>query len=228
MKKINTLAIDIGHNNVVDRGAVGIKYEDELNYQVGNRLLERLGGTNIKVIRCTPEKPTSLKNSLSQRCAKANQGGADLFISIHHNACPGGYGCEGLCIPGGIAEEALKEILKEISKLGLRNRGIKDRRDLYVIRNTSMPALVVECAFVDSEKDMEGYNPVAIGDAIFDGLAAVLGLSSQGSEEYYTVAKGDTLWGISRRFNTSVEALVSLNGIGDRNLISIGQRIRIR
>ena len=43
----------------------------------------------------------------------------------------------------------------------------------------------------------------------------------------YVVRKGDTLWGISRRFGVSVDYLVTKNGIRDRNLIYVGEIIRV-
>ena len=36
------------------------------------------------------------------------------------------------------------------------------------------------------------------------------------------VKYGDTLWGIRRRFNTTVDRLVGLNNIANRNLINVG------
>ena len=43
----------------------------------------------------------------------------------------------------------------------------------------------------------------------------------------YVVRKGDTLWGISRKCGVSVDYLVAKNGIRDRNLIYVGEIIRI-
>lgn len=43
----------------------------------------------------------------------------------------------------------------------------------------------------------------------------------------YTVKKGDTLSGIAKAHNTTVEALVSTNGIKDKHLIHVGQVLRI-
>ncbi|MGL5153165.1 MAG: N-acetylmuramoyl-L-alanine amidase [Clostridium sp.] len=225
MKNIKTIALDIGHNTKEDIGAVGIKREDTLNLQVGNHVIERLRGLGINVINCTPKTSTSLTNSLQSRCDAANRSGAEIFISIHHNASPGGHGCEGYCIFGGIAEKTGREILNEISSLGFRNRGMKNGGGLYVVRNTIMPALLIECAFVDSISDMEGYDPIKVGDCIFNGLVRALSLQN---DCYYVVLPGDTLWGISRKFNTTIEALVSLNGIKDKNLIRVSDRLRVR
>lgn len=44
----------------------------------------------------------------------------------------------------------------------------------------------------------------------------------------YTVKKGDTLSAIAKRYNTTVDALVKLNGIKNKNLINVGQVIKLR
>ena len=235
MKEI-ILAIDIGHNVPYDTGAVGIRKEDDLNRLVGNSLISKLRERGIKVVNCTPTTAKSLNDSLYQRVITANNCGATLFVSIHHNACPGGYGSEVLCIKnnyqGGLSTKVGQAILNELSSLGLRNRGVKDRRDLYVINNTSMPALIVECAFVDSSLDMANYNPEKVATAIYKGICTALDLlenqkPSTNDEEYYIVKYGDTLWAISRRFNTTVDNLVALNNIANRDLINVGQKLRL-
>ena len=235
MKEI-ILAIDIGHNVPYDTGAVGIRKEDDLNRLVGNALISKLRERGIKVVNCTPNTAKSLNDSLYQRVITANNCGATLFVSIHHNACPGGYGAEVLCIKnnyqGGLSTKVGEAILNELSSIGLRNRGVKDRRDLYVINNTSMPALIVECAFIDSSSDMKNYNPEKTAAAIYKGICTALaileGQQHTNDEEYYIVKYGDTLWGISRRFNTTVDRLVALNNIANRNLIYAGQKLRVK
>ena len=236
MKEI-ILAIDIGHNVPYDRGAVGFRTEDDLNRLVGNALISKLRGRGIKVVNCTPSTAKSLNDSLYQRVITANNCGATLFVSIHHNACPGGYGAEVLCIKsnyqGGLSTKVGQAVLNELALTGLKNRGIKDRRDLYVINNTSMPALIVECAFVDSSSDVANYNPEKIAAAIYKVICTALALTENqkpntNDEEYYIVKYGDTLWGISRRFNTTVDKLVALNYIANRNLIVVGQKLRIK
>lgn len=218
MKEI-ILAIDIGHNVPYDGGAVGIGNENDLNRLVGNELISKFRGRGIKVVNCTPSTAKSLNDSLYQRVNTANNFGTNLFLSIHHNACPGGYGAEALCIKGnyqgGLSTKVGEAILKDLAALGLKNRGIKDRRNLYVINNTSMPALIVECDFVDSSSDMANYNPEKTAAAIYKGICTALALAegqqpSTNEEEYYIVKYGDTLWAISRRFNTTVDKFGSI------------------
>ena len=216
---------------------MGIRKEYDLNRLVGNALISKLRGIGIKVVNCTPNTAKSLNDSLYQRVITANNCGATLFVSIHHNACPGGYGAEVLCIKDnyqdGLSTKVGEAILNELASIGLKNRGVKDRRDLYVINNTSMPALLVECAFVDSSLDMANYNPEKTADAIYKGICTALALSenqkpSTNDEEYYIVKYGDTLWAISRRFNTTVDNLVALNNIANRDLIHVGQKLRVK
>ena len=246
---LKCIGIDIGHNLRCDVGAVGIRREDELNLLVGRALISKFKGVGIKVIECLPSSASSHRDSLSKRCRAANYGNVDIFISIHHNACPGGYGSECLCIKGGqqnaLSERLSKVILEEVCKLGFRNRGVKDRRDIYVINNTTMPAIIVECAFIDSAKDMNGYESEKMAEAIFRGVCRFYGMSVSGIEgnldgtsssgdqggtsspKYHVVQKGDTLWGISRKYGVSIDRLVEMNGIEDRNRIYVGQKINL-
>ena len=102
-----------------------------------------------------------------------------------------------------------------------------------MINNTSMPALIVECAFVDSSLDMANYNPEKTATAIYKGICTALAIlegqqPSTDDKEYYIVKYGDTLLAISRRFNTTVDKLVALNNIANRNLIHVGQKLRVK
>ena len=54
------------------------------------------------------------------------------------------------------------------------------------------------------------------------------GGSAAGQGEWYTVVKGDTLWGLSQRYGVALDQIISLNpDIRNPNLIYPGQRVRI-
>ena len=227
MKKIG---IDIGHNVEYDGGALGFRDENELNRLVGNLVISKLKNVGFEVVNCTPRTAGSLKDSLSQRCNVANNANVDLYISIHHNA-GGGTGAEALVFKDGLGTKVGTAVLKEIQKLGYKNRDIKYRPDLFVLKHTSMPALLIDCAFVDSRSDMDRYSHVEIADAIVIGICRAFGVSSinvnNSGRIYYTVNKGDTLWGIARKYGVSVEEIARVNNIKNVDLIGVGQRIRI-
>ncbi|GFP76398.1 N-acetylmuramoyl-L-alanine amidase [Clostridium fungisolvens] len=234
MSKINTIAIDIGHNVSFDGGAVGLRTEDSLNLEVGRQLIDKLRATGLKVIECLPQSANSLVDSLSKRVQAANDGHADFFVSIHHNYFEGAHGTEILCITGGRAEEVTKIILPEITNLGFTNRGVKDRRELYVLKNTNMSAILIECAFCDSPIDMNNYSPEKMAEAIFRGICKAFEINgpvnntSSDQTNYYTVVKGDTLYSIAKRYGTTVQRLVEVNDICDANVIRVGERMVVR
>lgn len=59
-------------------------------------------------------------------------------------------------------------------------------------------------------------------------LAAGKSQSRASADSYYTVRNGDTLWGIARTFQASVEDLKTWNGIGRPSSLRPGTRIRVR
>jgi D-gamma-glutamyl-meso-diaminopimelic acid endopeptidase CwlS/peptidoglycan endopeptidase LytE len=60
-------------------------------------------------------------------------------------------------------------------------------------------------------------------------VVAVAGLAgAAGAQpEEYTVQPNDTLYSIARRFGTTVERLVELNGLQDPHRLQVGQRLRV-
>ena len=163
--------IDIGHNCPTgDMGYVGIRKEDELNKEVGVKLMEKLKVLKHDVVYCTPSADSSLSNSLYRRTKKANEENVDVYVSIHFNGCGGqGRGTEVFAISKE-SKEIGKKVVNEIAKLGYVNRGVKDGSFLYVLKNTKMPAILVEGGFVDSKEDMEKFNADNIANAIVKGL----------------------------------------------------------
>ncbi|MCT8975479.1 N-acetylmuramoyl-L-alanine amidase [Clostridium sp. CX1] len=171
MLSLNTvIAIDMGHTlSGSDYGTSAIKEESLLTREVGNRVIAKLKALGYKVVNCTCNKASSINDSLYYRYNTANNSGAGIFVSIHFNATPGGFGTEIYTMNAKELPE-VKTILNNICSLGYRNRGVKDGSKLAVIRHTNMPAMLVECCFVDSNEDMARYNAEDIANAIVKGL----------------------------------------------------------
>lgn len=164
------IAVDIGHNCPPDTGAVGVRRECDLVREVGEKLIQLLTVEGHEIIRCLPKKATSVSNSLIQRVAIANSSDADLFISIHFNAFNGkARGTECFAI-SPVGRAYASKIVNEIASLGFINRGVKDGSRLYVVRETSMPAILVECCFCDSREDMSIFDAAKMATAIRAGL----------------------------------------------------------
>lgn len=57
--------------------------------------------------------------------------------------------------------------------------------------------------------------------------ADIAGLASGTTQKTYKVVKGDNLTKIAKKYGTTVDALVKLNGIKNKNLITVGQIIKL-
>ena len=95
-------------------------------------------------------------DSLGAITDAANESGAELFLSIHCNAFNGAArGTEVEVYPGSSAGARLGSCIQQqiVGSLGTLDRGLKERPNLYVLKHTDMPAVLVECAFIDNEDD---------------------------------------------------------------------------
>ena len=162
--------IDSGHNCPPDTGARGIKFEDNLTLDVGNRVIAKLRALGNEVVVCKPSSASTVRESLSKRCSTANSSKVDIYVSIHFNSFNGQANGTEVFATSDTGAKIAKPVLDEIVKLGFFNRGVKSGSHLFVLKNTDMPAILVEGCFVDSQKDMNLFNPEAMANAIVKGL----------------------------------------------------------
>lgn len=152
-------------------GAVGYLDESVTTREVGNELINIFKSNGHTVVNCTNDYATSTNANLQAIVNLANKQPLDLFVSIHFNA-GGGTGTEVYTYGGNSFPEAERTV-KNISDLGLRNRGIKDGSNLYVIRHTDAKAMLIETCFVDTLSDANWYHkigPQKIAQAIYNGI----------------------------------------------------------
>ncbi|MBW4428162.1 MAG: N-acetylmuramoyl-L-alanine amidase [Nostoc desertorum CM1-VF14] len=166
--------IDSGHNCPPDTGARGIKVEDNLTLDVGNRVISKLRALGHEVVVCKPSSARTVTESLSKRCSTANAARVNVFVSIHFNAFNRQANGTEVFATSENGRKIAKPVLDEIVKLGFFNRGVKSGSHLYVLKNTDMPAILVECCFIDSQKDINLFNPETMANAIVKGLTGKL------------------------------------------------------
>ena len=182
--------VDQGHNpSGFNTGAEGNGfYEQDLTFEIGRRLyllLEANPEFTPRLSRPTEDTilGTSNSSSLVARVREANSWGADIFLSLHNNAAenPRASGNEALVYgPNQTVANALaEEILEQLTlTTGLRNRGIVYRPGLYVLKETVMPAVLVEMGFISNPYDAEllAYSPGLFATGIYRGILAYYGL----------------------------------------------------
>ncbi len=180
--------IDQGHNpQSPNAGAEGNGLrEQDLVYPIGIQLAERLRADprfEVRLSRPTPNTTLGSSNteSLRLRVSDANSWGADYFISLHANAAniASASGSEGFAFSRPSAAFSLGEsVLREMTNItGLRNRGMAVRTNLYVLRKTVMPAILLELGFITNPGDafLMRDNPSLFAEGIYRGIVDYLG-----------------------------------------------------
>lgn len=132
-----------------------------------------------------------------------------------------------------------KKIAQEVENTGQNVRKYYQRRlpsnsskdYYYIIRETpNTEALLVEYGFLDStgdDIDQLKNNYEELAEAVVKAVTEYIGVPyTSKTDEYYTVQKGDSLWSIANKFNTTVDNLKKLNNLST-NLLQIGQKLKI-
>lgn len=169
------IAVDFGHGTGQDRGAEGYINEEKLIREYGPLVIDGLRKLGHTVLDVTPKASNlTLGQSLAYRVNAANNYNADLFVSLHVNAFQKdkARGCEVEYISDK-GKVYADRICAEISKLGFINRGSQLRSNLYVLKYTNMPAILIEPFFCDNKEDCSLYNPQELANAIIEGIAGI-------------------------------------------------------
>ena len=182
--------IDQGHNPVNPNAGAEVNgaREQDINYEVGIRLAELLNSNpnfEARVSRPAPttQLGTSTTTSLQARVNAANSWPADFFISLHGNISENttASGSEAYVYSSsGQAYNMAARILEGIhNQTGLPNRGVIATTRLYVLRNTSMPAVLVEMGYLSNPADLNLLvnDPQSFARGIYNGILAYYGLA---------------------------------------------------
>lgn len=157
--------IDQGHNpaGYHNAGALGNGlYEGDINYQAGIYLANLLSNDYRFEVRLSRPSPTTVlgtntSTSLAERVRMANQWPANYFLSLHCNANPNPQinGSEMYIYQFGTQANWLAQHIMNgiVSNTRLRDNGIRENKSLYVLRNTNMPAVLVEMGYLTNIND---------------------------------------------------------------------------
>lgn len=159
------VVIDPGHGGK-DPGAVGrISTEAGVVLQISNKIVALLEADPDFVVYST--RTTNVFLSLEERADFANALAADMFISVHANASTNrnAGGTETYIFPnsdrtfGSIVHKHLIQATK------LTNRGLKEA-NFSVLRRTTMPAVLIEIAFMSNANEEKLMNDPAFQDRV--------------------------------------------------------------
>lgn len=238
------VCIDPGHGGK-DPGAIGGVMEKGVNLGISLAMAERLkiyGGVEVAMTR---SGDTTV--SLQGRCDIANGAGADVFVSIHCNS-GGDHGFESFVAPHAKrAAEFQDAIHAELSEwytdelrantVPLRlltvpmdlvpDRGQKEAHFIVLI-NTRMPAILVECGFVDHPEDSEYLTDLEfqarLGYSLADGVVKILGVKP---EEYVCSIEFEdaVAWARSVGLSSAPKGHDYREPISEERLLALLQRV---
>ncbi|MEL6228459.1 MAG: DUF3747 domain-containing protein [Cyanobacteria bacterium J06627_3] len=164
------IMIDPGHGGR-DPGAVGNGLQEkEINLFISRRLQRTLEQRGYRVA-LTRNRDAEV--DLQPRVDIAERANATIFVSIHANAIslsrPEVNGLETYYYSSGrnLARAIHSSVLRSTD---LRDRGVRQAR-FYVLRNTSMPAVLVETGFITGREDSNRFRSNAAREQIADAIA---------------------------------------------------------
>ena len=150
--------LSAGHGGT-DPGAVayGMK-EKDINLQIMLACNEELVRHGLTVV-CSRKKDE--QDPVVDEVKEANASKCDIAVSFHTNAGKGD-GSETYYYSTSKNGKKLAELCEKHTKaIGQNSRGIKTGNSLYFVKNTSMPAVLCECAFIDHDTDNNIIDTVA-------------------------------------------------------------------
>lgn len=191
------IAIDAGHG-LKTAGKRCLKSIDpnqtrewQLNDRIADRLQILLAEYDCTTLR-VDDTTGAADISLPARVAAANSAGAVIYIAIHHNA-----GINGKTGGGTVvyyysaaaerqrqAQELYDFVVGQTELIGNRSSTVI-KRGFYVIKNTKMPAFLIENGFMDSQTDtpviLTAEHAENTAQGILNFLVFELGLTAGGN-----------------------------------------------
>lgn len=153
------IMIDAGHGGY-DNGATyegRLEKDDNLALALAVGEILEAQGYDVEYTRTE-----DVYDSPVQKARIGNASGADFFVSIHRNSSPSPNQYNGVQTliydDSGIKAVMAENINRELEGVGYRNINVVERPDLAVLRRTSMPAVLVEAGFINSDTDNDLFD----------------------------------------------------------------------
>lgn len=233
------IAIDAGHGmNTAGKRTPSGEREWSFNNKVAIAAMAKLNTyQNVQILRlddATGKTDVPLKT----RTDRANAWNADALVSCHHNAYKGKWGSHGgvetYTYPG--ASQNSRDVATLVHPLVVKAMVLRDRgkktMNLHMLRESKMPAILVEGGFMDSTTDIIALRSdqklKAQGEAIGQGLAAyfnlklkVNGSTPSAPAVYQYGNKGSAVGNLQKVLNKLGYKLVVDNSFGPAVLAAV-------
>lgn len=167
------VVLDPGHGGDDPGAVVGEDCEKDIDLAVALLVREQLAGQEDLVVKMTRSEDVFIP--LSDRAAYANGEEADLFVSIHANALDNNIEYAGIMTFHHPKKSDGKSPAKQIqaavcNETGGIDRGVRSE-DYAVLRETEMPAVLVETGFMTCPEELALLTDAAYQQKLAAGIA---------------------------------------------------------
>lgn len=188
------IAIDPGHGGEDEGCSRDGVLESGINLELALRLSGRLRELGFDTVMIREDDETEL--SLEERVTKAENAGADAYISIHQNACEEDEsqveGIETWYYGNSGDSRRLAQLVHRgaVGKSGACDREVRETDELYVIREASMPSCLIETSFLSNREEREAIASAEYQDKLAAGIAQGIDLYFHPRTLYLTFDDG--------------------------------------
>lgn len=241
IRKLNGVVIDPGHGGT-DSGATGNDMlEKDYTLLISEYMYDRFKELGVPVALTRDSDITLSPTERTSKILSEFGNNKDVIVISNHLNAGGGTGAEVIYALRN-KDTLAKKILESLGAEGQTTRKYYQRRlpsdtskDYYFIhRNTgNTEPVIVEYGFIDDKPENAEFlneNYQRLAEAVIRSVMDYKGLTYTPPEGYisntYVVQKGDSLYSIARKLNTTVDELKRLNNLTSNNL-SVGQVLRI-
>lgn len=188
------VVIDPGHGGEDNGCAGGGVDEKDINLELSLLLRDKLEQMGYEVLLT---REGDIRRTLKERVTLANDAHADIYVSIHQNACEETTEVSGIETWYGVSScgEDSKRLARLIHNDALHytkeeDRGLRESEELYVIREADMPSCLIETGFLSNKEDRESLMDADYQSRIVEGIASGIDLFFHPKTMYLTFDDG--------------------------------------
>lgn len=232
------IVIDAGHGGT-DKGASGNGlFESDYTLLISKYMKDRFDELGIPSVLTRSTDETLTPEERVNRILNAYGNNSSVLVISNHLNAGGGEGAEVIYALRN-NDSLAKSILDSLASAGQPVRKVYQRRlpsdptkDYYFIhRNTGVTEpLIIEYGFIDNKNDAKRIqnNYKKYAEEVVKAVANSRGFTYTPPrvQEEYVVQRGDTLWNIAKKLDTTVDELKKLNNLNN-NLLYIGQVLKV-
>ena len=237
---INGIVIDAGHGGSDSGASANSIIEKDLTLKISEYMYNRFRELGVPVALTRDSDITLEPSARVKKVLDAFGNNSNIIVISNHINAGGGDGAEviyALRNSSGLSDKVLSEIesagqnVRKNYQLRLPSNPSQDY--YFILRDTgNTQAIIVEYGFLDSTlDDVEQLknNYKIYAEAVVKAVSNYAGINYTpvSTTNYYTVQKGDSLWGIANKFGITLAKLKEINNITS-SIIQVGDVLKVK